>query len=425
MTRFPASVEALALPPAARRLAGHVAAYAASEVFAKASRLLTVVAMARCLDAGAIGVAAAALATGEIMKALAENGVGQRVIAAPAEDLDATVNGARRIFWAWCIALALLQCGVAGVLYLAGGNALTAGLIALLALEYLIMPAALVQCALAMREGKLRQTAIIAGAQNVGANVVTALLLIVWPSPLAVVVGKLSTAPLWLVAMRRLRPWTASAAPALPVRAFAGFVRAAVAIELVRAARQQGDKLIIGGVLGLDALGVYFFAVSAGLGLATSFSTALSTVLFPHLSHSTDRGADARRATLLSVAFIAPVVFAQALMAPLYVPLVFGAGWGDVAPLVSILCLAAIPAVLWAVTAQYLRADGRINQEFVRAALLAAVMTVATLAAAPYGLTAVAWTILIAATVSHAAVCLPLLIATPKLPLRLAAATAR
>ncbi len=65
------------------RIAQNLFAYGASEVAAKASRLLVVVVVARSLDLTQIGVAAAALAAADILKALTENGVGQKIISAP------------------------------------------------------------------------------------------------------------------------------------------------------------------------------------------------------------------------------------------------------------------------------------------------------------------------------------------------------
>jgi len=391
----------LAARIAASALMANIAAYAAAEVAGKVSRLATVIAMARVLDPVQIGIAAGALAVGEIMKSLTENGIGQMVIAASSEEVEAKARTARRLFWMWCSGLFVAQAALAGAVYLSGGGLVATLLIALLAIEYLMMPGGLVQCALAMREGKLRQTATIAGAQNVGSNVATAILLLIWPSPFSVVIGKLLTAPVWLIAMRRLRPYTPADVAAAPVAPFVAFGRSVLGIELVRALRLQADKLIIGAMLGADALGVYFFAVNAGLGLATSFSTALATVLYPHLCASEERDADFRRASRLSFALIAPIVAIQALAAPIYVPMIFGAKWADVAPLVSILCLAAIPAVLWSATSQYLRASGRVNAEFRRAAMIALVMNAATLAAAPFGLTAVAWAFLVSATASQ------------------------
>ncbi len=97
-----------------RSLSTNLVAYGASEVAAKASRLLVVVAVARTLDLTEIGIAASAMAAGDILKALTENGVGRRIIAASDATLEATCTTLRRIFWIWCFGLFVLQALIAG-----------------------------------------------------------------------------------------------------------------------------------------------------------------------------------------------------------------------------------------------------------------------------------------------------------------------
>lgn len=188
--------------------ARNVMAYGASEVAAKASRLFVVIAVARTLELEQIGMAAAALAAADILKSLTENGVNQRIISARDEDLAATCATAHRIFWVWCVGLFLAQSLVGLALYATGGSLMLLVMILLLAGEYLFMPAGLVQAALAMRSGKLNQTAAIAGAQVVGANLMSVALVMAWPSALALILPRLLTAPFWLISMRRLHPWT-------------------------------------------------------------------------------------------------------------------------------------------------------------------------------------------------------------------------
>ena len=79
-----------------KTLAQNLAAYGASEAAAKLSRLFVVVAVAHRLDPVQIGLAAAALAAADILKALTENGVIQRIIAAPDSVLAATCAAAHR-----------------------------------------------------------------------------------------------------------------------------------------------------------------------------------------------------------------------------------------------------------------------------------------------------------------------------------------
>ncbi|MFZ5962531.1 oligosaccharide flippase family protein [Thalassococcus sp. BH17M4-6] len=382
------------------RIAQNLFAYGASEVASKASRLLVVVAVARSLDLAQIGVAAAALAASDILKALTENGVGQRIIAAPEAELPQTCATAHRIFWAWCVGLFVVQSAVGLTLYASGASLELLMLILLLAGEYLFMPAGLVQTALAMRAGKLRQTAAISGAQVVGANMLSAALALLWPSALALILPRLLTAPFWLVAMRRLHPWRRDLSNGFaPLRPFISFGWAVLGVELVKAMRLQADKLIVGTLMGAEALGLYFMAFNAGLGLANSFSTAFATVLFPHLCASPDKTQALRQSILLAIGLITPAVVLQAILAPVYVPILFGDGWQGLDQIVSILCLVAIPTTLWSATAGWLRATGRAQREFWVTAAMTAALMLNTAALAPFGLMAVATGYAVVATV--------------------------
>ena len=393
-------------------IAQNLFAYGASEVAAKASRLLVVVAVARTLDLAQIGVAAAALAAADILKALTENGVGQRIIAAREDELPQTCATAHRIFWVWCTGLFLAQSAVGLALYAGGASVELLMLILLLAGEYLFMPAGLVQTALAMRAGKLRQTAAISGAQIVGANILSAALALLWPSALALILPRLLTAPFWLVAMRRLHPWTRDTRRGFaPLRPFLTFGWAVLGVELVKALRLQADKVIVGSLMGAEALGLYFMAFNAGLSLANSFSVAFSTVLFPHLCASADKSLALRQSMLLAMGLITPAVVTQAVLAPYYVPVLFGNGWTGLDQIVAILCLVAIPTTLWSAAAGWLRATARAHLEFWVTAAMTMALMLNTVLLAPLGLVAVASGYAIVATTVMIGASLPAILA--------------
>ncbi|MEP5154973.1 oligosaccharide flippase family protein [Planktotalea sp.] len=361
-------------------------AYGASEVASKASRLLVVVAVARSLDLTEIGVAAAAIAAGDILKALTENGVGQRIIAASDEALEATCATASRIFWMWCFGLFAAQALIAGVLYFSSGNAVLAGLIVLMGVEYLFMPAGLVQVALAMRAGKMKQTAAIGGAQLVGANLLSVAMVLIWPSAIALILPRVLSAPIWLFAVRRLQPWSRTGSSFAPLKPFLTYGWAVLGVEVVKVLRLQADKVVIGFTLGAETLGLYFMAFNAGLSLSNAFTSAFSTVLFPLLAQAKDQVQSLRQSLFVGLAMIVPLVVLQALLVPLYVPVLLGAGWEDIDPLVQVLCLVAIPTTIWATAAGWLRTNDRPHVEFAVTAFLALLIVVNALVIGPLGL---------------------------------------
>lgn len=374
----------IALLTKSQMFLSHLLAYGASEVASKLSRLFVVVMVARHLGVEDIGLAAAALAMCDILKSLTENGIGQKIIAAPDTELKAVTQRAHSLFWVTTLSLFVAQVALGLGLY-AAGQTVIGGLIALAALEYLFMPAGLVQAALAMREGKLRQTAAISGSQIVSANLLSVLLVLIIPSALVLVLPRVLTAPLWLICMRRLRPWKrATDVASAPVTAFVTFGAPIVAISLVNALRLHADKLVIGALLGAEGLGAYFMAFNAGLSLAVSFVAAFDKVVFPHLCKGAQ--SDAIRMAALGVFLIAPVVLAQALLAPVYVPLLLGQDWAYIAPVVAVLCLTVLPLTLWSAAAAQLRVSGRPHVELAITFGLTSALLLAAVPAAQWGL---------------------------------------
>ncbi|WP_370393449.1 oligosaccharide flippase family protein [Cognatishimia sp.] len=364
--------------------------YGASEMVAKISRLFVVVVIARVLTPESVGLAAAAFAICETIKALTENGVGQRIIAADDDELEAIAARAHWIFWRWALALIAFQLSLAAVLF-ALGFPVIAGLVAVAAFEYLFMPGGQVQVALAMREGRHPQVATIAGVQIVSANVLTILMAIVLPSPIVLILPRVLTAPIWLVAVRRLRPWRRDVtAPRAPLAPFIRYGLPVLGVEGVKALRMHTDKLIVGILLGAEGLGLYFMAFNAGLNIATSYASALAKIAFAHLSQSLRLDADARQSGILSLIIIAPMIALQAVLAPIYVPFLLGDGWIDIVPAVSILCLCALPLTLWTVSAARLRLKGQPEIELGVDALLVLMLALAAVVTAPMGLTSMA-----------------------------------
>lgn len=363
-----------------------------SEIVQKLSRIAVVIAVARLMDAEAIGLAAAAIAAGDIMKSFTENGVVQRIIAAKDDELSDVVTTAKRLFTAWCIGLFLTQSLLAVAVWWFTGGTLVPVMIALLGLEYLVMPAGIVQCALAMRSGKMTGTAAVAGGQVVLANLLSAVLAVVFPSPLALIIPRVVTAPVWLIGMRRLHP-AVPAASLTPtaISHFTGFGACLLGSEIIRTLRLQGDKLVIGATLGPEALGIYFFAFNAGLSLATSVSVAFARVVFPRITAAQNRAKATGEAIWLAMLMTTPLIVLQSIAAPFYVPLLLGDDWAFIAPVVSILCLAAIPNMLWSGTSQWLRAEGRALNELGVTALLTALLLISTAVLSPYGLETIAW----------------------------------
>jgi len=340
-----------------------LAAFGAAELSVRLVRLVTVVLIARQLAPDIVGIAALTLTAFELIRVFANIGIGQQIIAADADRLDALCNSAHRIFWIWCGLVAAIQLLVAGILAFGFGQTLSGQMLAMLALVYLFMPGGLVQCFLLMREGRAATTAKTAATQTIADHLLTAALLVIWPSPWSIVLPKLLTAPIWLLLTRRARPWKVDlAAGFIPARTLMRFGVSVLATDMMLAMRGQMDKLIVAATLGVSSLGTYFFAFNAGIGVSSSLISAFGTVALPWLCAAPAGRARLRKlhsVILLGSALFLPLILMQALLAPYYVPIIFGANWEHAVPLISILCLAGIPMLFTAITTAWLRANGR------------------------------------------------------------------
>ncbi|WOT06335.1 oligosaccharide flippase family protein [Shewanella youngdeokensis] len=138
--------------------------------------------------------------------------------------------------------------------------------------------------------------------------------------------------------------------------------------DLAIAMRQNIDYILVGYFLGLEALGIYFFAFNASLGISLGLIQSYGTALYSHLCQ---KDGDNEQALSLyqkyfqSLKFImlisVPIITVQALLAPLYLPLIYGQKWIDAGalPIFILLCLSGLVRPLGEAASQYLISSGQ------------------------------------------------------------------
>lgn len=349
-----------------------MAAYGSAEAVTRIARLGAILVVARQISSEMLGTAALALSIFEIVRVLTNVGIGQRIIKSDKAELASICNTALRLFWIVCISVAGLQLAAAGMAWIVFGHTDVAAMLAALSAVYIFMPSGLVHIFLAMRAQRMGATARVAAVQNITDCALTVVLVIIWPSAWAIVLPKLLTAPVWMALARQTYKWQPDRDLGYaPIGAFGGYGLAILGSELLTAARLNCDKLLVAALLGTEALGLYFFAFNAGLGITQSLVSAITIVLFPHLAKMRGRHLERefRRAFVFSLAILVPLVAAQALLAPFFVPIVFGEGWVSAIPYLSVLACAAIPLSVAALLGARFRALGRPHSETVLMAI--------------------------------------------------------
>ena len=312
------------------------------------SRLVTTVILARFLTSYDYGLVALVLTANEFVRVFTHNGVGIRLIQGSEKQLETLAQSAYWLNWVIFIGLFVVQCLASFPIAWFYRNNQVILPICVMALNLLCIPLGLVQAALIQREGRFKVVALTKMVQVSTDNLLCAVLAIVGLGMWAVVLPKILVAPIWVYFMCKHHPWRPKYSfTTTHWRELLYFGRNVLGVELLNTLRSNLDYLIIGRFLSVEALGVYYFAFNAGLGISLGIITSIKSALLPHLceARSNPRQFQSRYYhSLKTIALIIiPLVLLQSCLAPFYVPLVFGQKWIPAIPILILICLSAIP----------------------------------------------------------------------------------
>lgn len=319
------------------------------EVGIRVSRLLATVLLARLLTAEDYGLAAIVLMSTDFVRVFTRNGIADKLVQADEAEIGSLCQTAWCLNWLIGGGLFLIQLGGSFLVAQFYGNPRLVLPIMLVGATYLIYPLAMVQTALVRRQNRLRIFSLTNLAQVVADNLLTAVLALLGFGMWAIVLPKLLVAPVWVVMMLHYERWRPRWQFTLRYwRRILGFGSRILGVELLNTFRENVDYLLIGRLIGMKALGVYYFAFNAGLGLSLSVINALGISVYSDLCDVRPepgmlRGRfDQNLVTIAKV--IVPLVVLQASLAPLYVPLVFGRQWvvAGAVPILITICISAL-----------------------------------------------------------------------------------
>ena len=160
--------------------------------------------------------------------------------------------------------------------------------------------------------------------------------------------------------------------------------------EILTAVRLNADKALVGGILGLEALGIYYFVFNAGYGLSLVLTSALASSSYPYFADPRLTGRElVKRFDDVLFRLAVPVsilIMLQALAVFIYVPVLFGAKWEFHTPLVALFCITAVTKPAYDIAGQLLRAAGMPAWELVGTAVYSALFLATLAIALPAGL---------------------------------------
>ncbi len=281
-------------------------------------------------------------------------GVGAKIIQADEQDLKSICNTSYWLNWLLCSSVFMIQCLAAfPVAQFYGNNQLILPLCTS-ALIYLMMPLFIVHCALIERENRLKITAIANATQSILTNTITVILALLGMGVWAIVLPMVLTTPVWIVITWKNHSWRPPKSFSLEKwQEITNFGKNLVLVEFLDKLRGNLDYLIIGKFLGVEALGIYYFAFNAGLGISMNVINTFMSALFPHICavrEDYEQFKERYFTSLKKMTFVVvPLILLQSLLSPFYVPLIFGQKWMPAIPVLIMICLSVIPRIFgWA-----------------------------------------------------------------------------
>lgn len=339
-----------------------------SELVNRVTRLITAIILARYLTPLEFGVAAVALTANDLIKILAQNGVGAKIVQASEDELESICQAAYQINWIFCGGLFALQMIVAFVVGHYYQNTEVAKMIGFLSLVYLMMPFALVEAFLIQRANRLNITAVIGATQTSVDNLLTVILAISGLGVWAIILPKVIVGPIWVIGTLSQQSWRRdSSVQRANFSNILNYGKNILGSEISKALRLHCDNLIVAFFLGLEAAGIYFFAKNAGLGISLSLISAFNQSLFAHLCDFKNRKKQFKKEFFRSLKIISmlliPLILLQGGLSHWYVPVVFGEQWENATVILMLMCFSAIPRPFAEAASELMKSVGEVKRD--------------------------------------------------------------
>lgn len=327
----------------------------AAELVNRVFRLGTTVTIARMFDSQEYGLMAIVYTVFDFATVFTlRGGIGAKVVQADLQDVKTICDTSYWLNWILCGTIFIIQCLAAFPIAQFYGDRQIVLPLCVAAVTYLMFPLFLVHDALIQRENRLKITALCNATQSIFSNIIIVSLALLGMGVWAIVWAMVLTTPIWIIITWRNHAWRPPKSFTLQGwQAIANFGKNMLGVEILDKLRMNLDYLIIGRFLGIEALGVYYFAFNAGYGITINVINTFMSALFPYICAV--RGdyqqfkqryfSSLKKVTLVAV----PIILLQSLLAPLYVPIVFGNKWTSAVPILIMICLSVIPRIYaWA-----------------------------------------------------------------------------
>lgn len=371
-----------------------------AELANRVFRLATTVVLARTFSPQDYGLVAIVMTTYEFANVLTvKSGISSKLVQASDKDLDVLCETAYWMSWIASGLVFILQCLAAVPIAWFFNNTQIIAPICISAIVYLIIPLFTVQLSMIDRASRLNIIALCNVAQSFISNLLTVILALLGWGFWAVVIARILSIPACAIICRTNYPWRPKSSFALHRwREIARYAAHIISVDLLEKLRDNFDYLLVGRFLGVDALGLYYFAFNAGLGISLNVINSVIWSLWSHLCAARTNLSELKQRYFKGLKTIAvliiPVALLQSSLAPLYVPLVFGTKWVSAIPILSIICLSAIPRPFFLAASQLLNAVDKTHLTLWGSLSFTAIYIASLLIAVQHGIFAVAIAVL-------------------------------
>ena len=320
-----------------------------AEFAAKISRIFTIIVLAAQLSPTSYGTAMLALAFHDVFGLLLRAGVGSQIINCKPHQLENFAKNGIIIQWGICLTIVIAQFSSASYLSSLYDNDNITILLQVMAVIYLLYPWVSIKIFLLQRENKMRWFSIRNGLCVIIENCTIAIAALLGADILSVALGKVAFSIFWLFlfSFSPVNSYGVGCNPFI-IHQMLQTSGKLFNTEFLRGIRLHADTFIAGRLLTPELFGFYTFAKNAGVGLSQSISQVYISALFPYLCKLERKGQlliQQKKVFVISLGFGLLFVI-QALLAPIYVPILFDEKWSSAIPIITILCLVALPNLI-------------------------------------------------------------------------------
>jgi O-antigen/teichoic acid export membrane protein len=334
-----------------------------TSVVVQISRVVFAVLLARFLTPREYGIAAMALVFSALVMAFADLSLGVGLV----QRAQITEEDRSTVFWTSAAVGVLLTIGgVAGSGPLASffGEPDVQPLFAVLSVSFVVGSLGATHAALLHRAMDFRSISIRVSSSTIIGGIVGVALAANGFGAWALIVQQLCVAAIATTLLWISMPWRPRFLySARSLRELGSFGGRIFGVRVADYVRLNGDKLLIGRLLGSAPLGTYSVAFNILLSPISRFLLAVTDTLFPAFARLQEDPARMAsvwlRVNRVVAATFVPALLGLAVVAPDFVSVVLGPRWSAVTPLLQIMALGVIAQTVSLAGAEVLKALGR------------------------------------------------------------------